>query len=189
MILKHFRLNPIEVNTFLFGCSETKEVMIVDLGEWDERIPNYVNEHGLTVTKIFITHDHGDHTDAVQDAIDAFHPETISGTEAPGGIQVDEVVGHGDTVTIGNIEGYTVDTSGHTPVARSLIFPKVGIVFTGDALFSGSVGGTKSPENFDLQISNIKKNLLTLPDDYELYVGHGPATTIGIERTSNPFFN
>ena len=80
MILKHFRLNPIEVNTYIFGCSETKEVMIVDLGEWDERIPTYVEEHGLKVTKLFITHDHHDHTDAVQDAIDTFGCRTISGT-------------------------------------------------------------------------------------------------------------
>ncbi|MFP6584464.1 MAG: MBL fold metallo-hydrolase [Candidatus Hydrogenedentota bacterium] len=186
MILKHFRLNPIEVNTFLFGCSETKEVMIIDLGEWDGRIPPYVEENGLTVKKIFITHDHGDHTDAVQDAIDQFHPRTISCTPSPGGITVDEVVKHGDTVTIGNLEGYVVNTSGHTPVGFSLIFP--GIVFSGDALFAGSVGGTATPETYEQQLGNIRDNLFTLPDHYEVYTGHGPATTIGIERTSNPFF-
>lgn len=186
MILKHFRLNPIEVNTYIFGCSGTKEVMIVDLGEWDERIPAYVKEHGLKVTKLFITHDHHDHTDAVQDAVDHFKPHTISGTPSPGGISVDEVVNPGDTVTIGNIEGYVVNTAGHTPVGLSLIFP--GIVFSGDALFAGSVGGTGTPETYEQQISNIRENLFCLPDDYEVYSGHGPATTIGIERTSNPFF-
>lgn len=186
MILKHFRLNPIEVNTFIFGCSETKEVMIVDLGEWDARIPAFVEAQGLTVTKLFITHDHHDHTDAVQDAVKHFKPRTISGTATPGGFPVDEVVGHGDTVTIGNLSGYVVDTSGHTDVALSLIFP--GIVFSGDALFAGSVGGTSSPENYERQLENIRQHLFSLPDDFEVYVGHGPATTIGIERTSNPFF-
>ena len=186
MILKHFRLNPIEVNTFIFGCSETKEVMIVDLGEWDERIPAYVEERGLTVKKLFITHDHHDHTDAIQDAVDKFKPWTVSGTEAPGGFRVDEVVAPGDTVTIGNLSGYVVDTSGHTEVGLSLIFP--GIVFSGDALFAGSVGGTTTPETYEQQLGNIRGNLFNLPDEYEVYTGHGPATTIGIERTSNPFF-
>lgn len=186
MILKHFRLNPIEVNTYIFGCSQTKEVMIIDLGEWDQRIPAYINQHGLTVKKLFITHDHHDHTDAIQDAVDHFKPHTISGTPAPGGHKVDETVNHGDKVQIGNLSGYVVNTSGHTPVALSLIFP--GIIFSGDALFAGSVGGTKSPETYEQQLDNIRKNLFTLPDDYEVYSGHGPATTIRIERTSNPFF-
>lgn len=192
MILQHFRLNPIEVNTYIFGCSETKEVMIVDLGEWDERIPKFVAEHGLTVKKIFITHDHYDHTDAVQDAINAFHPHTVSGTPNPGGIAVDQVVKHGDTVSIGNLTGRVVDTSGHTPVGLSLIFPHQngapGIVFSGDALFAGSVGGTGTPETYAQQLTNIRENLFTLPCDYEVYSGHGPATAIGIERAKNPFF-
>jgi hydroxyacylglutathione hydrolase len=179
-------LNPIEVNTFIFGCSETKEVMIVDLGEWDERIPAYIEEHGLTVTKLFVTHDHHDHTDAIPDAVERFKPWTVSGTEAPGGHVMDEVVSHGDVVTIGNLSGYVVNTSGHTEVGLSLIFP--GIVFSGDALFAGSVGGTTTPETYEQQLDNIRKHLFTLPDDYEVYVGHGPATTIGIERKSNPFF-
>jgi hydroxyacylglutathione hydrolase len=186
MILKHFRLNPIEVNTFIFGCSETREVMIIDLGEWDERIPAFVKEHDLTVKKLFVTHDHHDHTDAVKDAIDCFGLHTVSCTAAPGGITMDEVVSAGDEVSIGNLRGYVVDTSGHTPVGFSLIYP--GIVFSGDALFAGSVGGTQTPETYEQQLKNIRENLFTLPDHYEVYTGHGPATTIGIERTSNPFF-
>ena len=110
----------------------------------------------------------------------------ISGTGGPGGYKVDRVGGHGDEVTVGKMTAKTVDTSGHTPVALSLIFP--GTVFSGDALFAGSVGGTSSPETYEQQLENIRKNLFTLPGEYEVHTGHGPSTTIGIEREFNPFF-
>jgi len=186
MILGHFRLNPIEVNAFIFGCPETKEAVLVDAGEWDQRLPQFVEDSGLSLTTIFITHDHGDHVEALPEAAKHFGATVISGTERPGGYQVDRVVGHGDEITVGNMSGRVVDTAGHTLVGLSLIFP--GTVFSGDALFAGSVGGTSTPENYERQLDNIRKNLFTLPGDYEVHVGHGPSTTIGIERDHNPFF-
>jgi len=186
MILGHFRLNPIEVNAFIFGCPETKEAVLVDVGEWDTRLAEFVESEGLKLTTIFITHDHGDHVDGLPEAAAHFGATVIAGTEKPGGYAVDRVVGHGDEITVGNMTGKVVDTCGHTPVGLSLIFP--GTVFSGDALFSGSVGGTNSPESYELQLENIRKNLFNLPAEYEVHVGHGPSTTIGIEREFNPFF-
>jgi len=186
MIFKHFRLNPIEVNSFLIGCEETNEVMLIDAGEAHPNIFSFIDENEYTLSKIFITHDHHDHTDALKQFADHYHASTISCTEAPGGFQVDEVVKHGDEVSIGTLTGRVVNTSGHTPVGVSLIFP--GHVFSGDALFSGSVGGTSSEENYNQQIGAIKEHLFTLPDHYEVHVGHGPSTTIGIEKAGNPFF-
>lgn len=186
MILGHFRLNPIEVNAFIFGCPETKEAVLVDVGEWDTRLPEFVEAEGLKLSTIFITHDHHDHVGGLAEAAEHFGAKVISGTDQPGGYTVDRVVGQGDEITVGNMTGKVVDTSGHTPVGLSLIFP--GTVFSGDALFAGSVGGTNSPENYEQQIENIRKNLFTLPGEYEVHVGHGPSTTIGIEREYNPFF-
>ncbi len=186
MILGHFRLNPIEVNAFIFGCPDTKEAMLVDVGEWDPRLPQFVEDMDLKLTTIFITHDHADHVAGLPEAAKHFGATVISGTEEPGGYKVDRVVGHGDEVTVGKMTAKTVDTSGHTPVALSLIFP--GTVFSGDALFAGSVGGTSSPETYEQQLENIRKNLFTLPGEYEVHTGHGPSTTIGIEREFNPFF-
>ena len=186
MILGHFRLNPIEVNAFIFGCPETKEAVLVDVGEWDPRLPQFVEDMGLKLTTIFITHDHSDHVAGLPEAAEHFGATVISGTERPGGYKVDQVVGHGDEVIVGKMTAKTVDTSGHTPVALSLIFP--GTVFSGDALFAGSVGGTSSPETYEQQLENIRKNLFTLPGEYEVHTGHGPSTTIGIEREFNPFF-
>ena len=101
------------------------------------------------------------------------------------GIATRHVV-HGDTVRVGNLVGEVLATPGHTPDSISLAFP--GIVFTGDALFAGSVGGTSSPGCAKQQIDAIRRHILSLPDDYEVHPGHGPASTIGIERRGNPFF-
>ena len=72
MILGHFRLNPIEVNAFIFGCPETKEAVLVDVGEWDPRLPQFVEDMGLALTTIFITHDHYDHVAGLPEAAEHF---------------------------------------------------------------------------------------------------------------------
>lgn len=186
MIFGHFLLNVIEVNGFIFGCKETKEAMLIDVGEFSPAMPKFVEDHGLNLKTIFITHDHYDHVAGLQAAVDHFGAQVISGTEALGDFKVDRVVGHGDEVQVGKHTGRVVDTSGHTPVGLTLIFP--GMVFSGDALFSGSVGGTGNPENYEQQLDLIRKNIFDLPGDYEIHVGHGPSTTVAIERDSNPFF-
>ncbi len=179
-------LNVIEANAFVFGCAQTREAMLVDAGEFHPAIPDFVDAHGLDLKTIFITHDHHDHVGGLEEAADYFGAQVIAGTERPGGYKVDRIVGHGDEITVGRHVGRVVNTSGHTLVGLSLIFP--GTVFTGDALFAGSVGGTSSPANFQQQIGLIRKNLFTLPADYEIHVGHGPSSTIGIESRNNPFF-
>lgn len=186
MIIGHFMLNVIEANAFIIGCTETREAALIDAGEFHPAIPEFVEAHGLDVKTIFITHDHHDHVAGLEEAAKHFGARTIAGTECPGGFSVDRVVAHGDEVTVGRHTGRVVDTSGHTPVGYSLIFP--GTVFTGDALFSGSVGGTSGPDQYQHQLDLIRKNLFTLPPDYEIHVGHGPSSTIGIESKYNPFF-
>ena len=186
MSFEHIRLNVIEVNTFIFGCPATREAMLVDCGEFDPRIPDYVERERLQLTTIFLTHDHYDHVQGLREAAQHFGAMVVAGTEAPGGYRADRVIRPGETVQIGTLTGRVVDTSGHTPVGLSLIFP--GRVFSGDALFAGSVGGTASPEDYERQLGNIRANLFTLPDDTLVHCGHGPSTTIGIEKRYNPFF-
>lgn len=175
-----------EVNVHIAACEETREAMLIDAGKFDPAMAEYVKENGFNLTTIFITHDHSDHVDGVRECVDQWGAKIISGTPQPGGVGADRVVKHGDEVALGSLRAKVVETSGHTPVGLSLIFP--GCVFSGDALFAGSVGGTGTPETYERQIQFIRDNLLTLPDEYEVHSGHGPATTIGIERTYNPFF-
>jgi glyoxylase-like metal-dependent hydrolase (beta-lactamase superfamily II) len=179
-------LNVIEVNAFIFACGETREAVLVDCGEFDPRLPEFVEKNGLELTVIFITHDHYDHMQGVREAARHFGAMVYAGTESPGGYRVDRVLAPGDTVQIGALTGRVADTSGHSPVGLSLIFPDR--VFTGDALFAGSVGGTSTPEDYERQLANIRRELFSLPDDTLVHCGHGPSSTIGVEKRYNPFF-
>ncbi|NLT59553.1 MAG: MBL fold metallo-hydrolase, partial [Candidatus Hydrogenedentes bacterium] len=84
------------------------------------------------------------------------------------------------------LAGRVLATPGHTPDALSLAFP--GMVFTGDALFAGSVGGTASPALARQQLDAIRNHIFSLPADTEIHTGHGPSSTVAIESRYNPFF-
>jgi glyoxylase-like metal-dependent hydrolase (beta-lactamase superfamily II) len=186
VIVAHYRLNPIEVNCFIIACPKRRDAMLIDCGEFDMRIGDFVTKNDLNLNTIFVTHDHYDHTDGVAKAAERFGAQVVSGVDKVGGVPAYRVMKPGETINVGTLKARAVDTSGHTPIGLSLIFD--GVVFSGDALFAGSVGGTSNQEDYDRQIANVRKNLLSLPEDYIVYTGHGPATTIGIEKHYNPFF-
>jgi glyoxylase-like metal-dependent hydrolase (beta-lactamase superfamily II) len=185
MIVKHFLLDVNEVNCFVVACEETREAMLIDAGSFNQRIAEYLSSAGLQLKAVFITHDHFDHTDGLAEYVGRYNARVISGTAQVGGCKA-TVVRHGDTVRVGNLEGTVYSTPGHTPVGLSLAFP--GHVFTGDALFAGSVGGTSSPENARIQLDAIRRHIFTLPPDTEVHTGHGPSSTVSIESRWNPFF-
>jgi glyoxylase-like metal-dependent hydrolase (beta-lactamase superfamily II) len=185
MIVKQFLLNVIEANAFICACEKTHDAMLVDAGEWNPAIPAYLEAENLTLKKIFITHNHGDHTAALPEILKAHDVPVIASLPEIEGIKT-EIISDGETVDIGKYTARVALTPGHTPDGVSLIFPDT--VFAGDALFAGSVGGTKSDELAEQQLAAIRKELFTLPPDTKVYVGHGPATTIAIESQYNPFF-
>lgn len=186
MIFRHFLIDVNESNAFIIGCEETRETLLVDVAEWDPRIPAFLEEHKLRITTIFITHNHYDHSGGLAQAIAATRATAYSGNGRAGGMRVQHAK-HGQVLTVGNIKGTVLATPGHTPDGISLALP--GMVFTGDALFSGSVGGTSSRSQAEEQIEAIRKHILTLPGDYEIHTGHGPSSTAAVERRFNPFFN
>ena len=185
MIVKQFMLNVMEANAFICACEKTREAMLVDAGEWIPAIPKYLEAGGLTLTKVFITHDHADHTAGLPEILKTYDVPVLANKPEIQGIKT-IVVSDGETVDIGKYTARVALTPGHTPDGLSLIFPDT--VFAGDALFAGSVGGTTSDELAEQQLTAIRNELFTLPPDSVVYVGHGPATTIGIERQYNPFF-
>lgn len=185
MILAHFLLTVNEANAFLLGCRETREALLVDAGEYPQELDAVLESEGLRLTGVFITHDHFDHTDGLRDVLErhpapvyAYQPET-GGCEA-------HVVRQDDTVDVGRWTGRVLETPGHTPDGISLAFP--GVVFSGDALFAGSIGGTASASLARTLVNHIEEQLFTLPPETEIYTGHGPASTVAIEKTHNPFF-
>ncbi|GJM31129.1 MAG: MBL fold hydrolase [Saprospiraceae bacterium] len=94
----------------------------------------------------------------------------------------------GDIISFGNTHLEAIFTPGHSPASLSFFCKESGFIIAGDVLFQGSIGRTDLPGgNYDTLISNIVKKLLPLGDDVKVYPGHGPATTIGVERKTNPF--
>jgi hydroxyacylglutathione hydrolase len=185
MIFQAFMTDVHESNVYVVACEECREGILVDAGDADKRIVQFARDNGLRITTIFITHDHYDHTGGVDALAAALGVEKVlSGSGSAGG-RLAHKVGHGDKVTFGRTEGTVLATPGHTSDSISLAIP--GMVFTGDALFSGSVGGTGSSAQAAQQIAHLKKDVLSLPDDYEIHPGHGPSSTVSVERRFNPF--
>ena len=184
MILGQFILQALEANAYILGCPTTRTALMIDCGEDDPRFDDFLRAHELRLTDIFITHTHYDHVDGLAGVAARHRPRVFAFEANPGGVPAIQL-DHGDSFGFAGLEGRVVHTPGHLPDLICLIFP--GMVFSGDALFAGSVGGTKTPALAQQQIAAIRAHLMPLPDDYAVHSGHGPATTIGIERRFNPF--
>ena len=195
-------------NCYIVSCEKTKEAIIIDAGDEGERIVDHVKREKLDVKMIVCTHGHIDHVaalPAVREVLAAsvvMHKDEIGlyqhvdqqamlfGIPAPGTVKIERFVAHGDKLTFGSVTGEVVHTPGHSPGGISIAFrnEKPPVIFVGDVLFRGSIGRTDLMGASELQMVNTLKNIiLDLPDDMVVYTGHGPETTIGVERRSNPF--
>jgi len=186
MIFHAFLTDVNESNAYVVGCADTGRALLIDAGGFDAQILEFLAEKRLQLDAVFITHDHYDHVGGLEELTERANPDATvySGRGKAGGRHACRVV-HGDKIAVGHLTGTTLSTPGHTQDSVSLVFP--GVVFTGDALFSGSVGGTTSPETARQQIECLSDHVLTLPDDWEVYPGHGPASVVWVERQYNPF--
>ncbi len=180
---------------------------VVDPGLSPGPLLEYLAKSGLEPERILLTHGHGDHIAGVEAVKEAYPAavltvpkndehmlsDTSANMSAPFGFsitapQADETVEAGGELKLGSMVWRVLDTSGHTPGGVSFYCAEAGVVITGDALFAGSVGRTDIPGASEVrQLENIRENLLTLPDDVRVLPGHGPISTIGEERRSNPF--
>ncbi len=184
-IFRHFLTSANEGNAFVLGCAETHDAILVDAGSFEPEIAGFLEEEQLRLTIVFITHDHFDHSAGVSEAVARYGAEVLAHGGHAGGCKATRVA-HGDEVRVGNLVGIVASTPGHTTDSISLIFP--GMAFTGDALFAGSVGGTTSHSAAREQIESIRKHIFALPPETEVHTGHGPSSTVGVEREYNPFF-
>lgn len=192
-------------NCYIVGCAQTKEAAVIDPGTDDPWIRATLAEHGLNLRYILLTHSHGDHIMGVP-ATRAWSgaPVLIHGAEdhmlrdpmqnfsammgAPTGLAADRFVADGEVIPLGNLRLEVRHTPGHSPGGVSYYLAAQGIVFSGDALFAGSIGRTDFPGcDAALLVPAIKAKLLTLPKETVVYSGHGGATTIGDEAEYNPF--
>ena len=217
MIIRQFVLTPFQQNTRIVACEETGKAICIDPGEPSQELVDYIRNNELELQAIILTHGHLDHIGGTGFIHDNFpeaeilvhkdeealyyalpqqplamgippHQLTAMGFDYDAPPRITRNVEHGETLEIGNLRFEIRHSPGHTLGHIVLVEETERVVFTGDCLFSGSVGRTDLPGGDHEQlIDSIKKNVLTLDDDFTAYCGHGAETTVGRERLTNPF--
>ncbi|MBV8157014.1 MAG: MBL fold metallo-hydrolase [Dyella sp.] len=206
-------VTPFQQNCALVFDRDTKRGAVIDPGGDVDRILEAIGRHGLTVDSILLTHGHIDHAGGAAGlrtslserqaaAVPVLGPDRrddflldalaeqglmfgLAGAEA---ITPDRWLTEGETVTIGGVPFSVLHCPGHTPGHVVFVAADHRFAILGDVLFRGSIGRTDFPYgDHDALISAIREKLLPLDDDVAFICGHGPASTIGAERRSNPF--
>jgi hydroxyacylglutathione hydrolase len=206
MIHEIFPVGPLQCNCSIVGDEQTKEAMVIDPGDEIDEIMAIVRRHGLTVKQIVVTHAHIDH---VGGAMKLKHltgaPILLNqndyallrmldvqaswiGMAAPEAVNIDASVGSGDKVQAGGLVADVLHTPGHTDGSICLYFAPEKKLIAGDTLFAGSIGRTDLPGgSYEKIMRSLHGPVLALPDETVVVPGHGPLTTIGEGRESNPF--
>lgn len=217
MIIEELTVTAFQQHTRIVGCETTRQAICIDPGDEAERIVETLERLGLNLQAIALTHAHLDHVGGVaalkklkpNASINLHKADEFMYTglpEQPAWIgiprsqwaalgfdfeeppPVDEYWTDGQAFDVGELKFEVLHCPGHTPGHVVLYEPKERKVFVGDVLFAGSIGRTDLPGgSMEQLLDSIKNKLLSLDDDVTVYSGHGPLTTIGEERLTNPF--
>lgn len=210
LFLDVFAVGPIQANCVLLGDADAGELVVIDPGEEAERIVDRIRASGLRPKAILHTHGHLDHVGGTADLARllggklpiGLHPDEIEfyrnaplqarmfGLEVDTPPEPDLMLRNGDTVSVGSLELEVRHTPGHSPGGICFITSSAdeALAIVGDVLFAGSIGRTDlMGGSFEVLERSIREQLYTLSDETRVICGHGPETTIGRERASNPF--
>ncbi len=206
MIHEIFPVGPLQCNCSVIGDETSHEAIVIDPGADISRVLDVVNRHGLRVTQILITHGHIDHVGGAMKLKQATGaPVLINkddapqlkmldmqatwiGVAPPGEVTIDASLEEGMTVSAGGITATILHTPGHTEGSTCIYFPAEKKLIAGDTLFAGSIGRTDLPGgNLQKIMRSLHDRVVTLPEDVIVIPGHGPATTIGQEKETNPY--
>ena len=205
MILKTLVVGPIAGNCYIVGSESSKQGIIIDPGAEAKRILQTVNDCGLTIPLIVVTHMHFDHAGALAPVKEATGAKfalheaeaasmgmfsrmisSMMGGSLSQPPRPDRLLKDGDKIDVDGLSFTVLHTPGHSPGGISLYGH--GIVFSGDTLFNYGIGRTDFPGcSHEQLMGSIQNKLMPLPDNTIVYPGHGPSTTIGEEKRGNPF--
>jgi len=217
MIIKKFVLTPFQQNTRVVVCEETRRAICIDPGEDSAEIEEFLTENAFELQAITLTHGHFDHIGGTADLHKRFpqveillhrddedfyyglpaqplflgipqHQLKILGFEYAAPPKLTRNWQDGEIYEVGNLRFKILHCPGHTRGHVVLAEETEKAVFVGDCLFEGSIGRTDLPGgNFEQLMDSINRKILSLGDDFTIYSGHGPETTIGEEKRTNPF--
>jgi hydroxyacylglutathione hydrolase len=206
-VLEAYVLGPFATNCYLVRTPASGGCWIVDPGMNPQAVIARVRELSLAPQAIVLTHAHMDHIAGVDNVLRAFPGTSVWLHEAEeqwatdpnlnlsilSGIEVtchapDRLLHHGDTLTLEGQEWTVLHTPGHSPGGITLHHAPSRTAIVGDTLFAGSIGRSDFPgSDFTTLARSIRERLYTLPDDTTIYPGHGPESTIGREKRTNPY--
>lgn len=203
-IVRSFTGGAFDQNGLLVWCARSGKALLIDPGAAVEDMLTAARESQLEVVRIVLTHAHLDHVDGLARAKKAtgapilLHQDDMPlyraaptqaqwfGIELEALPEIDAFLTEGELIQFGDCELQVLHTPGHAP--GHVILVGDGMAIVGDCVFAGSIGRTDLPGgDFQTLMSSIRRRILTLPDETTLYSGHGPETTVGHERATNPF--
>jgi hydroxyacylglutathione hydrolase len=206
MIHEILPVGPLQCNCSIIGDETSREAMVIDPGDDISDLLAIIQKHNLTVKQIVITHAHIDHVGGAMKLRAATGAPILLnhndytllkmldlqadwiGMQSPGKVEIDHSLNEQDTVKAGSLIANVMHTPGHTEGSICLYFPAENKLIAGDTLFAGSIGRTDLPGgSFEKIMRSLHDKLLSMTDETAVVPGHGPLTSIGAERESNPF--
>ncbi|MCD8158840.1 MAG: MBL fold metallo-hydrolase [Clostridiales bacterium] len=206
MRIKIFVTPGMEENCYVIICMETKKAIVVDPGADMQELFDFIKNEDLTVEAIVLTHAHYDHIGGLKRLKAETQAPVVCGEDEapvlkepnlnlslmfgaePFSMTADRLLKDGEEFSFGSLKFKTLFTPGHTQGGICLYFEEKSLLISGDSLFAMSIGRTDFPGGgYRTLINGLKEKVMTLPDDTVVYPGHGPKTTIAVEKKHNPY--